>query len=69
MGTRNSVDTDKDELVRLMFGEHTPVHLKRKPVSSGKTALEVKDLNVFDDTGAHEFYQACKGYSGSGFNR
>jgi ABC-type uncharacterized transport system ATPase subunit len=51
MGTRNSSDTDKDELVRLMFGEHTPVHLKRKPVSSEKSALEVKDLNAFDDNG------------------
>jgi simple sugar transport system ATP-binding protein len=51
MGTRNSVDTDKDELVRLMFGEHTPVHLKRKPVSSEKNALEVKDLDVFDENG------------------
>jgi ABC-type uncharacterized transport system ATPase subunit len=51
MGTRNSADTDKDELVRLMFGEHIPVHLERKPVVSEKTALEVKDLEACDDSG------------------
>jgi len=49
MGTKNSSDTDKDELIKLMFGEHTPVHLERKPVASEKIALEVKDLDAFTD--------------------
>jgi simple sugar transport system ATP-binding protein len=29
-----------------MFGEHTPVHLERKPVKSEKIILEVKDLDA-----------------------
>jgi len=46
MGTRDSLKTDKKELVKLMFGEHTPAHLERKPVKSGKIALEVKNLDA-----------------------
>jgi ABC-type uncharacterized transport system ATPase subunit len=46
MGTRKTAKTDKTELVKLMFGEHTPVHLERKPVESNKIALEVKDLEA-----------------------
>jgi ABC-type uncharacterized transport system ATPase subunit len=46
VGTRDTAQTDKTELVRLMFGEHTPVHLERKPVESNKIALEVKDLEA-----------------------
>jgi simple sugar transport system ATP-binding protein len=46
MGTMDSSRTDRNELVRLMFGEHTPVHLKREPVKSEKIVLEVKDLDV-----------------------
>jgi ABC-type uncharacterized transport system ATPase subunit len=46
MGTRATAKTDKTELVKLMFGEHTPVHLERKPVESNKIALEVKELEA-----------------------
>ena len=46
MGTRETAQTDKTELVKLMFGEHTPVHLERKRVSSDTIALEVKDLEA-----------------------
>jgi simple sugar transport system ATP-binding protein len=47
MGTRDSSKTDKNELVKLMFGEQTPVHLKRKPVKSKKVFIEVNDLEAF----------------------
>ena len=46
MGTRETAKTDKTELVKLMFGEHTPVHLERQPVKSTKIALEVKNLEA-----------------------
>jgi simple sugar transport system ATP-binding protein len=46
MGTRETAKTDKTELVKLMFGEHTPVHLERKPVKSDKVVLEVKNLDA-----------------------
>jgi simple sugar transport system ATP-binding protein len=46
MGTRETAKTDKTELVKLMFGEHTPVHLERKPVKSDKVALDVKNLEA-----------------------
>jgi simple sugar transport system ATP-binding protein len=46
MGTKETDKIDKTELVKLMFGEHTPVHLERKPVKSTKIALEVKNLEA-----------------------
>ncbi len=46
MGTRETSKTDKTELVRLMFGEHKPVHIERKAVKSEKIVLEVKDLEA-----------------------
>jgi len=46
MGTRETAKTDRTELVKLMFGEHTPVHLERKPVKSDKIVLEVKNLEA-----------------------
>jgi ABC-type uncharacterized transport system ATPase subunit len=46
MGTRETAKTDKTELVKLMFGEHTPVHLERKPVKSERLVLEVKNLEA-----------------------
>ncbi|UCG66879.1 MAG: ABC transporter ATP-binding protein [Deltaproteobacteria bacterium] len=46
MGTRETARTDKTELVKLMFGEHTPVHLERQPVKSERLALEVKNLEA-----------------------
>ena len=46
MGTRPTAQTDKSELVKLMFGEHTPVHLERRPVKSDTIALEVKNLEA-----------------------
>lgn len=46
MGTKETAKIDKTELVKLMFGEHTPVHLERKPVESTKTVLEVKNLEA-----------------------
>jgi simple sugar transport system ATP-binding protein len=46
MGTRETAKTDKTELVKLMFGEHTPVHLERKPVKSNRVVLEVKNLDA-----------------------
>ena len=46
MGTRETAQTDKTELVKLMFGEHTPVHLERKPIKSDRIALEVKNLEA-----------------------
>jgi simple sugar transport system ATP-binding protein len=51
MGTLDSDSTTKEELVRLMFGEHTPVHLERKPVKSEKVVLEVRDLEAFASSG------------------
>ena len=51
IGTRESSKTDKSELVKLMFGEHTPVHLERKPVKSEKVVLEVKDLKALGPEG------------------
>ena len=49
MGTRETVKTDKTELVKLMFGEHTPVHLERKPVKSTRVVLEVKNLEALSE--------------------
>jgi simple sugar transport system ATP-binding protein len=46
LGTKETAKTDKTELVKLMFGEHTPVHLERKPVKSTKIVLEVKNLEA-----------------------
>jgi simple sugar transport system ATP-binding protein len=46
MGTRKTAQTEKTELVRLMFGEHTPVHLERKPVKSNTIVLDVKNLEA-----------------------
>ncbi|GAF81361.1 unnamed protein product, partial [marine sediment metagenome] len=46
IGTRETAKTDKTELVKLMFGEHTPVHLERRPVKSDKVALDVKNLEA-----------------------
>ncbi|NIQ39529.1 MAG: ATP-binding cassette domain-containing protein [Proteobacteria bacterium] len=46
LGTRETAKTDKTELVKLMFGEHTPVHLERKPVKSERIVLEVRDLEA-----------------------
>lgn len=46
LGTTETAKMDKTELVKLMFGEHTPVHLERKPVKSTKIVLEVKNLEA-----------------------
>ena len=46
MGTRETSETDNTELVKLMFGEHTPAHLERKPVKSSQVVLEVKNLEA-----------------------
>jgi ABC-type uncharacterized transport system ATPase subunit len=46
MGTRQTAQTDKTELVKLMFGEHTPVHLERQPVKSNTIVLDVKNLEA-----------------------
>ena len=45
-GTRETAQTDKTELVKLMFGEHTPVHLERQPVTSDTIVLDVKNLEA-----------------------
>jgi simple sugar transport system ATP-binding protein len=45
-GTRPTDQTDRSELVKLMFGEHTPVHLERQPVKSDTIVLEVKNLEA-----------------------
>jgi simple sugar transport system ATP-binding protein len=45
-GTRPTAQTDQRELVRLMFGEHTPVHLKRQPVKSDTIVLDVRNLKA-----------------------
>jgi len=46
MGTRETAQTDKTELVKLMFGEHTPVHLERQPAKSDTIVLDVKNLEA-----------------------
>ncbi len=46
MGTRATARTDKTELVKLMFGEHTPVHLERQPVKSDTMVLDVRNLEA-----------------------
>jgi simple sugar transport system ATP-binding protein len=51
IGTRETAETNKTELVRLMFGEHTPVHLERKPVKSSKIELDVRNLEAFSADG------------------
>lgn len=51
MGTRETAKTSKDELVKLMFGEHTPVHLERRPVKSSRIVFEVKNLHALNSEG------------------
>jgi simple sugar transport system ATP-binding protein len=46
MGTRETAKIDKTELVKLMFGEHIPVHLERKPIKSTQIVLEVRNLEA-----------------------
>lgn len=44
MGTRKVSETNEKELIGLMFGEHKPVWLKRKPVKSERIALELHNI-------------------------
>ena len=46
VGTSQTAQTNKTELVKLMFGEHTPAHLERKPAKSNTIVLEVKNLEA-----------------------
>jgi simple sugar transport system ATP-binding protein len=45
-GTRPTAQSDKSELVKLMFGDHTPVHLERQPVKSDAIVLDVRNLKA-----------------------
>ncbi|MGQ9629371.1 MAG: ABC transporter ATP-binding protein [bacterium] len=51
MGTRGASETDKTELVKLMFGEHAPVHIERRSIESDEIVLEVKDLEALGPDG------------------
>ncbi len=51
MGTRETAQTSKEELVRLMFGEQEPVHIERQPLRSARVALEVAGLSALGAEG------------------
>jgi len=51
MGTKRITETDEAELTRLMFGEHVPIHIERRPVRSERLALEVQDLQALGPEG------------------
>jgi ABC-type uncharacterized transport system ATPase subunit len=51
MGTRKTAETDKEELVRLMFGEHEPLHIERRPTSSERVVLEARNLRALGPEG------------------
>jgi len=50
-GTKNTCETNEQELVRMMIGPEVPVLPKARPSEKGKVALEVKELCVLGGEG------------------
>jgi len=50
-GTRNTSETNEQELVRMMIGPEVPVLPRGRPAAKGKVALEVKELSVLGGEG------------------
>ena len=50
-GTKNTSETNEQELVRMMIGPEVPVLPKVQPAAKGKVALEVKELCVLGGEG------------------
>jgi simple sugar transport system ATP-binding protein len=50
-GTLKTKEADEAQLIKLMFGEHTPIQLERKTPPSQEIVLEVKDLWVMGAEG------------------
>jgi len=50
-GTKNTSETNEQELVRMMIGPEVPVLPKARPAEKGKVALEVKELCVLGGEG------------------
>jgi simple sugar transport system ATP-binding protein len=59
MGTRETATTDKTELVKLMFGEHRPIQLERKPVKSNLIGLDVRNLEASSAGGERVLVSVC----------
>ena len=51
VATRNTSDTDKQELTRMMVGREVLFHLEKKPVRKGEIVLEVEELHALNDKG------------------
>jgi len=50
-GTKNTFETNEQELVRMMIGPEVPVLPRVRPAEKGKIALEVKELFVLGGEG------------------
>jgi len=50
-GTRNTSETNEQELVRMMIGPEVPVLPKVRPSTKGQVALEVSELHVLGGEG------------------
>lgn len=51
MGTFRRDEVTREELSRLIFGEHEPLHLEREPVRSEQIALKVEGLEALGPEG------------------
>lgn len=51
VATRNTAETDKRELTRMMVGREVLFHLERKPARKGEVVLEVEGLHTLNDKG------------------
>jgi len=51
VATRNTAETDKRELTRMMVGREVLFHLERKPARKGEVVLEVEGLHALNDKG------------------
>jgi len=51
VATRNTSETDKRELTRMMVGREVLFHLERKLVRKGEIVLEVEGLHALNDKG------------------
>jgi len=50
-GTKNTFETNEQELVRMMIGPEVPTLPNLQPAAKGKAALEVKELCVLGEKG------------------
>jgi simple sugar transport system ATP-binding protein len=51
IGTKNTSETNEQELVRMMIGPEVPTLPKTRPAAKGKVALEIKELQVLGEEG------------------